>query len=87
MKQIFLCLPLLLACTPSASPVPPLVTPEASGCGYQQLLGQKISATILPRDLMHRVIGPGQVITLDHNPDRVNFETDNAGVIKRVWCG
>ena len=29
----------------------------------------------------------GDPITMDHNPDRVNVEHDDANIVTRVWCG
>ncbi|MEZ5753825.1 MAG: I78 family peptidase inhibitor [Paracoccaceae bacterium] len=34
-----------------------------------------------------RVIRPGMAVTMDYNPDRLNFEVDRAGRIARVTCG
>lgn len=34
-----------------------------------------------------RIIGPGMAMTMDHNPERTNVETDEADHIRRVWCG
>ena len=34
-----------------------------------------------------RPIGPGQVVTRDFRPDRVNVEIDGNNVITRVTCG
>ena len=82
MFRFSLCL-LLIACAPQI----PVVERSPLGCGYGHLLGQNIANVILPRDLIHRVTPPGQVITLDHNPDRVNFDVTNDGKISRVWCG
>ncbi len=33
-----------------------------------------------------RVIRPGQPITMDHDPSRLNVNV-KAGVITRIWCG
>lgn len=34
-----------------------------------------------------RVIGPGQAVTMDYRTDRLNLETDAAGVVTAVRCG
>lgn len=34
-----------------------------------------------------RVIGPGQPVTQDYRPDRLNLETDAQNVITNVRCG
>lgn len=34
-----------------------------------------------------RVIRPGTAVTMDYNPDRLNFEVGRSGRISRVTCG
>ncbi|WP_460272733.1 I78 family peptidase inhibitor [Celeribacter sp. ULVN23_4] len=34
-----------------------------------------------------RIVLPGMALTMDHNPKRTNIDIDDAGQIKRVWCG
>ena len=34
-----------------------------------------------------RIIPPGTAVTMDHRPDRLNVETDDNGVITRIYCG
>ena len=34
-----------------------------------------------------RYIGPGDAVTQDNQPRRINFDIDRGGVISRVWCG
>lgn len=34
-----------------------------------------------------RIIPQDAMITMDHNPSRTNFDLDDAGMIRRVWCG
>jgi hypothetical protein len=54
----------------------------------EALVGQDKSAA---GNLAHkgpiRVIGPGQAVTMDFSPSRLNIDYDNAGKITRVWCG
>jgi len=35
----------------------------------------------------HRIIAPNSAVTLDHRPDRLNVDLDEAGRITRFWCG
>ncbi len=68
----------------------PVVTPAPASCGaegYQSLVGAKLAAVTMPADLNARIIKPGQAVTLDFRPDRINFELDARGVIRRVYCG
>ncbi|OOY22786.1 hypothetical protein BMI91_19330 [Thioclava sediminum] len=34
----------------------------------------------------HRIIHPGDAVTMDYAPDRVNFEIDESGTIAAVRC-
>ncbi|MDE8653665.1 I78 family peptidase inhibitor [Novosphingobium album (ex Liu et al. 2023)] len=34
-----------------------------------------------------RLTGPGDIVTLELQPDRINVETDGKGVITRIHCG
>ena len=63
---------------------------QAGACnpnGYGTLVGKSIAAITLPADRDIRVITPGMAVTLDYNPERLNIEIDQTGVIRRVYCG
>jgi hypothetical protein len=34
-----------------------------------------------------RILPPGSMMTMDHRPDRLNVDLDDAGRITRIWCG
>jgi hypothetical protein len=34
-----------------------------------------------------RVIRPGQAVTMDYLPQRLNIETDDNGIVRRLRCG
>jgi len=60
-------------------------------CGAQELqdlIGQPSSvlSTMRFADPV-RILEFGQPMTMDHNPDRLNIQSDSNGVISRVWCG
>lgn len=83
----------LLACQPEA-PADAAETdtrpPEATACkpdSYAAFLGRPGSEVSLPEGTLYRVIGPGDMITMDQRAERVNFETDAAGVVRRIRCG
>ncbi|MCR8546373.1 I78 family peptidase inhibitor [Salipiger sp. P9] len=57
--------------------------PEA----HTELVGQNIAAVTLPALDKIRVVREGQPMTMEFNPERLNIETDDAGVILRVFCG
>ncbi|QBF30300.1 I78 family peptidase inhibitor [Thalassococcus sp. S3] len=62
--------------------------PDTCGAsGYQSLIGQPIAAVTLPADLNMRIVGPGDIVTMEYDASRLNFETDEMGVIQRVTCG
>jgi len=39
----------------------------------------------LPKD--HRVVAEGDMMTMDHNPDRLNIHVDKDGTVKKVTHG
>ena len=56
--------------------------------GLREFVGQDESvvlATTFTAPI--RVIGPGDVVTMDFSPTRVNFRTDASGTIVAVDCG
>lgn len=84
---------LLYACAPAQ---PPPATTAATGCAAADAawaIGQPASAEARSRALRDsgarrlRVIGFGQMHTMDYDPDRLNLELDEAGRIARVRCG
>ncbi|NDV02805.1 I78 family peptidase inhibitor [Pseudoroseicyclus tamaricis] len=89
-----LLLPLLAACAgapPPAPPPPPLPAPEVDSCNAAArsgLIGREREA--LERQLILapvRVIDPGDAVTEDLMPGRINFYIDAGGRIARITCG
>lgn len=84
---------ILTGCTGDTRPPPgPVVPPtETDSCGaaqYAGLIGQ--DATALERVLILgqvRVIRPGDAVTMDYRPERINFEIDAGERIARITCG
>ena len=72
------------------SPLPPLPVGDADTCNatqYAALIGQ--DATALERVLLMgqvRVIRPGDAVTMDFRPERINFYIDAANRIERIAC-
>ncbi|MEL6169561.1 MAG: I78 family peptidase inhibitor [Pseudomonadota bacterium] len=68
---------------------PPIGTP--GGCApqvFSSFLGQPRTALVgVTINGPSRVIEPGSAVTTDFQPDRVNFEIDEAGTIARIYCG
>ena len=79
----------LIGCATPPAP-PPDSGFNASGCGadnYQSFVGTPLAAASWPSDLNVRVIGPGEAVTLEFDPTRMNMEVDEAGIIQRIYCG
>jgi hypothetical protein len=70
---------------PQPDPMPPSCGAE----GLQGLVGQReeVLASMTFGAGAVRVIRPGQAVTMDYNPRRINFELDGANRIVRVFCG
>ncbi len=88
---LFLSAAALQACTltaPQPTPIPP---PDLSSCGaigLDGLIGSSI--TLLPKSgawAALRVIEPGQMVTMDFSPTRLNVMVDDAGTILSLTCG
>ncbi|MEO8531121.1 MAG: I78 family peptidase inhibitor [Deltaproteobacteria bacterium] len=64
-------------------------TEESCGlAAVEALVGQSFAAVTVPASKSPvRVIKPGQMVTMDFNPSRLNINVDDAGKITRVWCG
>lgn len=66
-------------------------TGEADPCPaeqYQMLVGQpyeEIHVSSLPHP--HRVYGQGDMVTMDHRPDRMNVVVGTNGRVVEVRCG
>ena len=82
----------LAACSqtqaPQPVPVPPAAQDSCNAAQFADLVGQ--DATALERVLLLckvRVIRPGQPVTMDFLPDRINFMIDDANLIAQVTCG
>lgn len=84
---------LLLSACDATVPVPngpPTPEPSQDTCNasqYSALIGQ--DATALERVLILsqvRVIRPGQAVTMDFRPERINFNVDGANRITSISC-
>jgi hypothetical protein len=70
---------------PEPDPMPPTCGAE----GLQGLVGQReeVLASMTFGASAVRVIRPGQAVTMDYSPGRINFELDRTNRIARVFCG
>jgi hypothetical protein len=82
----------LAACAvPSQSPDPlpdPAEADECGASGLQQFVGRDSSVLAATTFLAPvHIIRPGEAVTMDFNPARLNFELDSDERIVRVYCG
>lgn len=85
---------LLTAC--AAAPPPPPLPPTSGTCRAEHAqfaVGHRPDARLLEQARVRsgarlvRTISPGQVVTMEFNPERLNLELDAAGRVVRVRCG
>lgn len=83
----------LAACVPARKPE---ATPAPDACGasrvqeYQGAAADSRAREAVARDSGARTIrwiGPGDAVTMDYRPDRLNAELDAAGRIAVLRCG
>lgn len=55
--------------------------------GYAGLVGSDLAAVTLPAALNDRVLGPGDVATLDYDPTRLNIRVDAENRVLSLDCG
>ncbi len=77
---------------PVSTAPPPAPEPAPDSCGasrYQNLIGKPRSEIPIPTDpAKQRVACMTCPVTMDFNPDRLNFFFDaGTGIIKKVSCG
>ncbi len=63
--------------------------PENKGCGsHIEWIGQKVNNSALRKTgKPFRVLPPNSMMTMDHNPERINVHVDEHGIIEDVKCG
>ena len=84
---------LLQACTtilplPIPNPIPRSDLTSCHAVGLEGLVGAHVS--LLPTNgawSSVRIIKPGQMVTMDFSPTRLNVRVDNAGIILSLACG
>lgn len=74
-----------------AEPVPSETADSGEACGadmLQPMLGQpegEIHEPSLPQP--YRIIHPGQAVTMDYNPNRLNIQINEDGRVEEIECG
>lgn len=57
-------------------------------CSYEDWVGQPVNeAAVKETGRPYRVLTPDSMMTMDHNPERINVVHDADGKVTRVWCG
>ena len=87
MKRI-IALIALAGCTATEPPLPPQLEDTCGARQFADLIGK--DATTLERVLLLgpvRVIRPGDAVTMDYRPDRVNFKISDDETIRAIDCG
>ena len=84
----------LAACVPEqeaeAMKKDPRVKGDISECNSHNipdLVGQVFDASMVPQGALVRVIKPGDAVTMDFRPNRLNISLDAQGRVKSMRCG
>jgi len=57
-------------------------------CDFEEWVGKAVDeAAIKATGRPNRILEPGSMMTMDHNPQRINVEHDKGMNVTRVWCG
>lgn len=79
------------ACVPVTEPDPGVAPGPVNQCGaldLQYLVGAPAAQLdTIAFDKPVRIIYPDTAVTMDYNPDRLNFQIDRTGRVSRVSCG
>ncbi|MEN8919220.1 MAG: I78 family peptidase inhibitor [Octadecabacter sp.] len=72
---------------PPANPMPAPAEDTCNASAYSNLIGQDVTA--LERVMLLgqvRVIRPGQAVTMDYRPNRINFNVGEGNRITSIHC-
>ena len=78
----------LTGCSMTEPPLPPKLEDTCGAADFAYLIGQ--DATALEKTLLLgpvRVIRPGDAVTMDFRPDRINFKIAENETIQTIDCG
>ena len=70
--------------------VTPAPETAAPSCAFDFLIGQTFEQAeeqVKPLDRPYRIIKPGDAVTQDYSPDRINLNVDETGMVTSVTCG
>jgi hypothetical protein len=83
----------LVGCAPLADGAPRLPEARCRAAGAEAELGKTVddetaeNARMGAGAMRARIIRPGQAVTMDADPQRLNIEVDETGRIRRLRCG
>lgn len=78
---------LLGACQAALPGKPPAAGASCDAGAHAALIGRNLAAVTLPAGMDTRIIRPGDLVTQDYKPGRLNLHLDADGVIEMVNCG
>lgn len=59
-----------------------------ASCDFEEWVGQPVDeAAVKATGRIYRILKPDSMMTMDHNPERVNVVHGDDGIVTRVWCG
>lgn len=68
-------------------PPPPRAVFSDAACSFEAWVGQPVDeAAVKETGRPYRILTPDSMMTMDHNPERINVVHDG-GKVTRVWCG
>lgn len=89
-------LAVLTGCSSTAAPEAPGSGKPSHGCKAEAvpgMLGKQATAERIERARQQtgaqrvRVLAPGDAVSMEHDPQRLNIEIDEAEVIQHIRCG
>lgn len=76
---------------PPQSDMPPPPSREVfkdAACSFDGWVGARVDeAAVKATGRPYRILKPDSMMTMDHNPDRINVVHDADMTVTRVWCG
>lgn len=91
--RLVVSLHILLGLSACASEPPRMPEPRCRAAGAESELGKTVDdkvaddARYAAGAMRTRIIRPGQAVTMDADPQRLNIEVDETGRIRRLRCG
>lgn len=59
-----------------------------ASCDFEAWVGKPVDeAAVKETGRIYRILKPDSMMTMDHNPERINVVHGDDGIVTRVWCG